>query len=343
VFPLGPDDVFRERLNIAGELGYDFVSIVYQPQRVSTLNYYVAEVAMVKLDHVQHEYEWFGGTSTDYFALPGIEQRYPSLSRQGFHLIDYHRTDHSYCEDDRDCSDHDFLLEREKGVDKSIQFIVAHWPLQRKMTMAPVLTAQIKEKLRDGFYPNYVFSMWDILLTKIPNPDELITDDLDVQVVQAVKGVKNKVNALAKQGYRLLLINQGIAVMYRRSNGATPVSYVWLDAKKKDFEGRLQEMQSAGAIYRTIYPNVRGSRNQLIFELKERDNDKRPEYKVLKFDFQVLRYSKVMGDGGKEVHVDLTPSSKEIMKTINVLAKDGFIVRDLFNADKVGVLLERSL
>jgi len=42
------------------------------------------------------------------------------------------------------------------------------------------------------------------------------------------------------------------------------------------------------------------------------------------------------------VHIDLTPSSKETMKMLNSLAKDGFLVKDLFVSDKVSVLLERA-
>jgi len=353
VFPTGPDfvvikgryrlpeDDFCEQLNKAGEQGYNLVSVIYHWQRVSALNYYLAPVAILKLNEVQHEYAWFETSSNLYFTLPGFEQKYTELSKRGFHLIDYHLTD-SYCELGQECGYHDFLLERERGVEKPNQFLLAHWRLQRKPTMAAELTAQIKDKLADGFYPSYVFSKWDILLTKMENRDELSTDDLDVQVLVSALDVKNKVNDLARQGYRLLLVNSGIVVMGRRSNSATPVSYVWLDVKKKDFEKGLQEMQGLGAIYRMTYPNREGTKNELIFELGAGDNGKRREYKVLKFDFQVLKYSKLIGDGGKEVHVDLTPSSKEIMKTINALAKEGFVARDLFTSDKVSVLLERS-
>src|SRR5712691_12231108 len=121
VFPMGPDYVvvngrfrtpeedFCEQLNKAGEQGYKLVSVVYHWQRVSTLNYYIAQVAIVKLDEAQHEYAWFETSSNFIFDLPGIEQKYTELSKRGFHLIDYHRTE-SFCDSDRECSYHDFLL-----------------------------------------------------------------------------------------------------------------------------------------------------------------------------------------------------------------------------------------
>jgi len=65
----------------------------------------------------------------------------------------------------------------------------------------------------------------------------------------------------------------------------------------------------------------------------------------LDFEFQVEDLAP--GQSGKEdVRIDLTASSKEIMKLLNSLAKQGFIVRDLFIPrewmTKVSVLLERT-
>jgi len=36
------------------------------------------------------------------------------------------------------------------------------------------------------------------------------------------------------------------------------------------------------------------------------------------------------------------PVAKETMETVNKLAREGFVVRDLFLSDKVSVLLERQ-
>jgi hypothetical protein len=43
------------------------------------------------------------------------------------------------------------------------------------------------------------------------------------------------------------------------------------------------------------------------------------------------------------VKIELTSASKANLRTINELAREGFVVRGLFYSDKVGVLLERSV
>ena len=150
--------------------------------------------------------------------------------------------------------------------------------------------------------------------------------------------MEKKVAQLAKQGYRLALVNNGIAVMYLTPGAVKPCSYVWLEAKKKDFETQLAQLQARGAVYRMTYPSSEGIENKLIFEQTAAGDGMRREYKVLKFEFQYVANS-----AEKKVHRDLTPASKETLKLMNALAGKGFVVRDLFISDEVSVLLERSL
>jgi thiazole synthase ThiGH ThiG subunit len=79
----------------------------------------------------------------------------------------------------------------------------------------------------------------------------------------------------------------------------------------------------------------------LIFEQPSVDPGKRREYRVLKVEFQETE-----NFADQKMDIDLTPSSKETIKTLNSLVKEGFVVRDLFVsddvlADKASVLLER--
>ena len=86
-----------------------------------------------------------------------------------------------------------------------------------------------------------------------------------------------------------------------------------------------------------IYPNRdRTTKEKLIFELGADDRVRR-EYKVLRFEFQDGKDA-----AGNPVPIDLTLSSKETVKEMNNLAKQGFVVRELFKSKKVSVLLERS-
>ncbi|HKZ03811.1 MAG TPA: hypothetical protein VJ180_16325 [Pyrinomonadaceae bacterium] len=345
VFPRGPViDEFFEQLNKAGEQRYNLLSVMYRWRRLSTLNGYRAPVAILKLDQVQHEYAWFKTKSKSYFTINGFERKYRKLSEQGFHLVDFLvDVDCASTTLEGDCNyeyDQLFLFEREKGVEKPLQFIVARSIPQRKLKMGAELTEQIKAKLADGFYPINVFNKFEILLTQMEHNDKLSTGNPDVQVVtlSVLHDVKGKIKNLAKQGYRLLQVSSGIAVMYRRADSSRPVSYEWVDADKSDFEKRLLELQGRGAVYRMIYPNRdRTSKEKLIFELGAADERVRREYKVLRFEFQDGKDA-----AGNPVQVDLTPSSKETVKLMNNLANEGFVVRELFKSKKVSVLLERS-
>ena len=100
------------------------------------------------------------------------------------------------------------------------------------------------------------------------------------------------------------------------------------------------KLQETGAVYRMTYTGDSGIEDQLMFEQDPVGESKRREYKVLRFDFEMVQ------GPNSEVRVDLTPSAKETMKLLNTLAVEGFVVRDLFVSESVSnsvsVLLERS-
>ena len=331
-------DEFGKQLNQAGEEGYRLVSVMNRRRD------YLTAVAILKLDNVPHEYAWFKLKSQSYFGYPGFEQEYGPLSQRGFRLVDFlveetctTTTLEGDCNSGNDIL---FLLEREKGIEQPLRFLLARSAPQRKLVMADELTEQIKAKLADGLYPIKVLSKFDILLSEIKT-EELSTGNPDVRVVtiSLFRDVKPKIKELASQGYRLLLVSSGIAVMYRRADRATPISYEWLDGDDRDFENRLMALQRRGAVYRLIYPNrERTTKEKLIFELGGAVDDRqRKEYQMLRFQFQDAK-----DQAGNRGQLDLTPSSKEALKRMNTLAKEGFKVRELFSSKQVGVLLERS-
>jgi hypothetical protein len=120
--------------------------------------------------------------------------------------------------------------------------------------------------------------------------------------------------------------------MYRNRDTTAPVSYIWLDAES--FEQDLTRLQGSGAIYRMTY----GDEDILIFEQPATDVSKRCEYKILKIQFQETE-----NFADQKVEIDLTPSAKETIKTLNSLVKEGFAVRDLFNADHTYAKLHNGL
>jgi hypothetical protein len=338
---------FIEQLNKAGEQGYRLLAA-----RSSF------PIAIVKQDEAQYEYAYFETSTCDPLSI-GLDfaLEYARLAKQGFHLVGrvFVRKD---CQtDDNDsmrmpgmemCEEKSlYLLEREKGVEKPVRFIVpgsgARWSASKQTAL---LQSQVDENRAEGYYPTYLFSRFEVLLEQTDRPDHPWAGKGDVRVVMSGfwrDDAPKKINELAQQGYRLGLVNKGIAVMYKSGEeGSTPVSYLWVDAGKKELEKELQKLQQSGAIYRMAYPVVNGKKHQLIFEQRGTADRQRREYKVLKLILQNTGNAAT-----KKVQTDLAPPSKEAVETLNALIKDGFVVRDLFvphlASDEVNILLERPL
>jgi hypothetical protein len=335
---------FIEQLNKAGERGYRLIALA-DPL-----------TGVVRLGNVQYEYAWFKTTSDVFFSKSGFEEQYAELARQGFSVVD-HLFLGSICESEPTVYDKDgpvpsfipssceysdlFLLERENGVAIPRQFRLArHIPRWREWGSDAALTTQINDYAALGFNPVLALSKYEVLLQPIKDKDDLLPEGSEVKVVTG--NVMKKVNELSRQGYRLAMTHDQIAVMCRHRDTTAPASYIWLDSKKKSFEQELARLQDSGAIYRMTYPNGYGDESTLIFEQPASGVSKRREYKVLKVEFQ-----KTENFADQKVDIDLAPSSKETIKMLNSLVKEGFAVRDLFLSDdlaanKASVLLERT-
>ena len=330
---------FVEQLNQFGSKGYKLISAIRE-----------FPVAIVKLDESQYQYIWFETISPFDFTKSGFQEKQAEMAKQDFHVVEHFFISRSceplYAEDislGEKCQYKDlFLFEKQKDFKKPFEQILVNafpgWGAKPSVD----LEMQVDEKLAEGFYPTKVFSAFEILLMKAKDKNDLLSDKPDVRIVRSSWGntnLEDKVNELAKKGYRLAMAQNGIAVMYRNSETAQiPVLYVWVKADKKNFEKELAKLQAKGAIYRTTYPNEKGTENNLIFEQKLKDDGKRREFRILKFEFDSKENKQE-----KKVYIDLMPSSKEAIKTMNKLVKEGFEVKDLFYTDKVSVILERTI
>ena len=364
VFPTHPaEDLniegFVKQLNEAGEQGYKLISVVYRwlPKSASIRREYFVPVAILKLDEVQYEYAWFETTSNTLVTINGFASRFDEHSKRGFQLVNRFLLS-SNCDqatplgmigkdvlgEGGTCELKDlFLLQRKKGVDKPIQFKIARSAVSAgfKVRNETDLMAQIKENLPAGFYPTGVFSKWEILLTRI-DETEGHTPELRVVMSLGLSTVREKINSLGKQGYRLATMDKGTAVMYRHGETIKPVAYKWLKVSDKSFEEQLAKLQAEGAVYRMSYPEPPNVKNRLVFEIGPLVDGERREYKVLQLGFQVVQDWENKSPN-LEVQIGLANSSKD---ALNMLVNEGFVVRDLFVSDfvtsKVSVLLERS-
>lgn len=338
---------FIEQLNRAGSLGYRLLSSI-------------SSVALVKQENIQYEYSWFLTTSRSFYAKQGFETEYATRVKQGFSLVEHlllsrsceipPPTPHNELPEVRgdNCEYNDlFILERIKGSESPQKYRLAqHIPRWRELNGEATLTEQLNVDLSKAFYPTHAFTKYEVLSQ--PTADQELPAGERIELRVLTGDIQKKVNELAQQGYRLAVSNYEIAVVARRKGETRPASYIWLDATKKDFAKRLAQAQEQGAVYLTTYPDQHGEEKSLIFELSSVGNGTRREYKILKFEIQDTE-----NVAEQKIYSDFTPASRETMKTLNQLGKEGFEARDLFISDKniydktttiykVSVLLERS-
>lgn len=327
---------FTSQLNEAGRHNYRAISMSANP------------VAIVRLDEEQYEYEWFDTTSPVHFAKAGLGAKLEELGKAGLRVIE-HFPIRQTCNPIQleepaygdTCEYKDlFIAERPNKSKKSVEQVVIGISPGWGATPSEPLTAEIAERLAEGFYPVRALSQFEILLERVKQQDDIPKVKPDVRIVRSGWGtdnVKTKVNELAERGYRIAVVANDIAVMYRNSDTPrVPVRYRWVRADKKDFLKELEKLQKDRIRYHAAYPNEKGTRNTLIFEQNLDGKGQQSEFKLLTFEF-----NSVESLIGPKVYRDLTPGSKEAVKTMNKLAGEGFVVRDLFYTGKVSVIMER--
>jgi hypothetical protein len=314
-------DNFAEHLNRAGAQGYRVVTSLK------------GDPAVVALGNEQFEYAWTETASPTSQLKRGFAGTYSQLAKRGFRLA-AHSLLYGYCEPlfpDR-CDYRDFFLfERRKGFESPREYAYARTERVGARN-DDALTETVRARLSEGFYPAHLLSKSEILLDAEPPLSALAEANTEVRVVRSYDiwqrdELPKKVNELARQGFRLALLNNEIAVLYRRPGAAAPLSYVWLKSSKKEFDRELNRLQDAGAIFRATYPDPNGSRKTLVFE--QGSEAARREYRVLRFVLETRE-----GPDDQTMRADLAPASAGTQKELNRLAAEGFVVLALFDADK---------
>jgi hypothetical protein len=317
-------DNFAEHLNRAGAQGYRVITSLK------------ADPAIVALDQYQFEYAWTETHSREAYLMPGFAGTYALLAKKGFRLS-AHSLLYGYCEPldaDRCYYGDFFLFERRKGDEAPREHAYAR--SERGSTRNDdALTAEVRAKLAEKFYPAHLLSKIEILLEREPAEPALAEAGTEVRVVRSNSfsgrdELPKKVNELARQGFRIALADYEIALMYRRPGAAAQFSYVWVKSSKKEFEQEVAKLQEDGAVFRMTYPDSNGTRRALIFEQGPSGTAARREYRVLRFELQTR------GNSAEQVlEAALAPASAETQKELNRLAAEGFAVLALVDMDKL--------
>ena len=320
-------DNFVGHLNDAGAEGYRVITSLR------------GDPAVVALDRQQFEYAWTETAARDQYLKPGFAGTYARLSKVGFRLA-AHALLYGYCSplDPWRCDYRDFFLfERRKGVESPREHTLVDTERGGRgkgQSDEEALTAAVRAKLAEGFYPAHLLSKSEIVLEREPTETALAEPGTEVRVVRSASfwerdELPKKVNELARQGFRLALANYEIAVMYRRAGAAPPLGYVWLKSSRKDLEREIVKLQEGGAVFRTTYPDANGTRKTLVFEQGAGVGAARREYRVLRFEIETR------GNSAEQVmEARLAPASAEAQRELNRLASEGFAVLALFDADR---------
>lgn len=321
-------DNFAGHLNGAGVQGYRVVTSLK------------GDPAVVALGREQFEYAWTETGSPLAHLKRGFAGTYAQLAKRGFRLA-AHALLYAYCSplDAYRCDYRDFFLfERRKGDEAPREHAYARsdpggaW--RRGPSHEEILTNAVRTRLAEKLYPAHLLSKFEVLLEPEPPDAALAEAGAEVRVVRSSSfwerdELPKRVNELARQGFRLALVDNEVAVMYRRPGDATArPGYVWLKSSKKDFEGEVARLQEGGAVFRSTYPDSNGARRELIFE-QGAPGGARREYRILRFELQTRRNA---AEGVMET--TLAPASAQTQQELNRFASEGFVVLALFDADR---------
>lgn len=316
-----------------------------QNYRLDTVKWGANPVGFVKPAEKQFEYAWLEIDSRFFSDKNGFAKEIAGFASRGFRIIEYKKLSRtcSYTSEyqgmesiqNQTCNYIDvFLFEKEKPATEPPRQMLVRGDGSWSGTAGEKLTKQIDEKLSEGFFPVAAAPNFELLLEHFADKAEFFAEKSELLAVES--GKKKKINELAKQGFRLELINDALALMIRREKNTVPVSYVWLKSKNKNFAGEFAALTGKGAVYHSSISNDFGAIEALVLEQSIEKPMRRREYRLLELDF-----SDVAKPGENRIETRLKPSAIKSLKAVDELIKQGFKIREIFYLDKMTILLER--
>lgn len=326
---------FQNNLNEASRAGY---RVVYSIPRL--------RAALMELDKGEYEYRLFTVESSFHFAKACAGNDLKAIIESGYKIIGQqaHPTSCNSPEPGQipigeDCTyKNTYLAEKElKGSGIRLQSVVSSYP---KWGASPSeeLSQLAQAGLVKGFFPQMAISKYEILLQELSDLNEA-DKDVDIKIVRqrwGSSGFQKNINTLAKQGYMLIDIIHGMAVLYKNNDTAnSSVKYTWIRADKKDFDKKLVDAQRKGWNYSMFYPDQNGERQTLIFEENLKQKNTPSEFRIFDLEFEKTE------DGSKSKEITkLTEASEKTLEEINDLSKKGFTVKDLIYVNGIKIILE---
>lgn len=320
-------NAFMSDLNDKAEDGYRLVSVLIPDL-----------IGMVALDESPYEYQMFESVTDAFFGIGDLEERLVALRSKNTSLVAHAQLFPECTPRDRDNIAYGdnceytfrFITEKQRGpvTDQTVVSVVPGWG--RSPTAE--LESAIAAKLREGYYPARIISRFAVLLQKVGKGDEI--EQGHVKVLRTAGNTKNlldDVNRHAADGYRLALIDDGVALMLRSASVGT--TYHFLEGDRKDFAKQFDRISSS-VKFITTYPDRQGEMKGLVFE-SLKSGERSRQYRFLQFDRQYSENST-----RDKILAAIKPDESEFDKAVADLVKRGFRPRTLFVSRPFALLME---
>lgn len=217
------------------------------------------------------------------------------------------------------------VLERRIGVRLPHEYDIINGPLTfSTKKLEGELLEEINDVRTTNLYPTHMLTKSQLLRQSPSSIDDVALADYEIEIVAG--DMKKRTNALAQQGYRLIIRPLlDAAVMHRKKDVTDPSSYIWV--REKNIEQELARLQEQGAIYRMNYGCTNGltDRTEMIFERPSIRDGKQREYKILTIELKPLR-----NEAKEDSEFELSSGSKNGIQEFRRLTEEGFAVRDFF-------------
>ncbi len=357
-----PSDIEEKQVSVTHDDQVDkenfYVNLNFLAKKGYRVKFRGLGATLLELDESEYEYESVLKSSSIYFVRAGLTYELPEKNKDGYRLS-VHSPYGGYCNPEitdgitiaDNCLYHDaYLFEKDLRSRRPVQQAIVRSGHGWRAKPGADLTEQLKERLEEGYYPVILLSRFEILVEKIFKTDQEIQEiaKTEFQIIRSGLGTgnfKKRLNDLAKEGYRIGLIGNEIALMFRNEETKkSSVSYTWLRSDKKNFPREVARLEQTGAKFTAVYPNPHGEKNSLVFEQNLKENRQKSDVRIL--NFEVLMTDDQVG--GK-FFSNLTPDSMKNEIIMNELAKEGFVVRGMYdtkrirkNSTEFGIIMERA-
>lgn len=231
-----------------------------------------------------------------------------------------------------------FIVERKNGSIKNNEYRVLDGVRGEDKKNIAEDQQKLDDYVAKGYRPvaiNYGLSLRDFVVLVEKDPD--IKPEGDYLLLRHIYGITKKFAKLSQEGCSPILVGWTFAVMHRTSHEPLNVSYFAADnfpaARKKLPAFPNAHFQVKGLYLQTCYT----PESKLFFTLSQ-DSRQKYDYQFL----EMKNYRLWKDESGRLRMSYLEPPSEEVLRKFRQFLKDGYVVREMLEANQIYIIFERS-